>query len=155
MSASSHQEGRNTARTHNQELLLNIGFRRLGNSSLFNSGHDAYILSPGISAGEHQKYWFDVRQANLAKIGINAKAWIFLRIVPDQFAFFPMERMQPHMNPRTQEFRKNSGIVYGFHCVLDQSCNRIMVSAKSDRAATFDCELLNRAQAQCALVALR
>lgn len=134
---------------------MNIGFIRLGGSSLFSNGNGNFILSPGISAGEHQKYWFDVREANLAKIGSNAKAWVFLRIVPDLFALFPMEQMQRHMNSKTQEFRKNSGIVFGFHCVLDQSCNRIVVTAKSDRAATFDCELLDRAQAQRALAALR
>jgi hypothetical protein len=154
MSASSLQEGRNTARTHNQDLLINIGFIRLGGSSLFSNGNGNFILSPGISEGKHLKYWFDVREANLAKIGSNAKAWVFLRIVPDLFALFAMERMQRHMNPKTQELRKNSGIVYGFHCVLDKSCNRIVVAAKNDRSATFDCELLNRAQAQGALIAL-
>jgi len=153
MSDSTLQQGRNTARAHNQDLLLEIGFRRLGGSSLFGKADGTFVLSPGISAGEHQKYWFDVREANLSKIGNSAKAWVLLRIVPNWFAFFPMKRIQGHLNEKTKEVRAHSGVVYGFYCVLDEPNRRIAVTAKNDRSATFVAELLDRAQARSTLAA--
>jgi len=148
MSDSTLQQGRNTARAHNQDLLLNIGFLRLGSSNLFSNANGKYILSPGISAGIHQKYWFDVRDANLRKIGTSAKAWVFLRIVPNSFALFSIERIQGHFNKKTQDDRPNSGLVYGFHCVLDEPNRQITVIAKNDPSAKFVAELLNRVEAQ-------
>lgn len=153
MSDPTVQQGRNTARAHNRDLLLNFGFHSLSGSSLFCNGNDIYILSPGISAGEHKKYWFDIRDANLNKIGNSTKAWVFLRIVPNWFALFPMERIRRHLNKKTQDVRANSGLVYGFHCVLDEPRRRISVTAKNDRSATFVAQLLNRVEAQSTLAA--
>ena len=153
MSDSTPQQGRNAARAHNQDLLMNIGFHRLGGSSLFSNGGNTYILSPGISVGKHQKYWFDVRDANLSKIGNSTKAWVFLRIFPHWFALFPMEHIQRHLSKKTQDVRAHSGLVYGFHCVLDEPNHRITVTAKNDQSATFVAELLNRVKAQSTLAA--
>lgn len=147
------QQGRNAARHHNQDLLLNIGCRKIGSSSLFSYGDGTYILSPGISAGENQKYWFDVRDANLRNIGNSTKAWVFLRIVPDWFALFPLERIQRDLKKNMQDNRAHSGLVYGFYCGLDEPNHRITVTAKNDRSVTFVAELLNRAKAQSALAA--
>lgn len=153
MSESDVQHQRNESRNCNEDVLLDIGFCRVGNSSLFKNGAGAYILSPGISQGQQEKYWFDIRAANLQKIGQSAKAWVLLRIVPDWFVFFDTDRIRGYMNERTQDIRKNSGLVYGFYCDLDEQSQLIEITAKNDKTATFSVALLDRTKIKQALSA--
>jgi hypothetical protein len=132
-------------------VLLDIGFCRVSNSSLFKNGAGVYILSPGISQGQQEKYWFDIRDANLQKIGQSAKAWVLLRIVPDWFVFFDTDRIRGYMNKQTQDIRKNSGLVYGFYCDLDEQSQLIEITAKNDKTATFSVALLDRTKIKQAL----
>jgi hypothetical protein len=80
MSDSELQQQRNASRSCNENVLFDVGFSRVGNSSLYRKGTQAYILSPGISKGKHEKYWFDIREANLQKIGESPNVWVLLRI---------------------------------------------------------------------------
>ena len=137
------QQRRNTSRSCNEDVLLNIGFRRVGASSLFRNGAGTYILSPGISVGKHHRYWFDIRDANLQKMGERTKAWVLLRIVPSWFALFTIDRIRKHMNKKTQEIRSHSGLVYGFFCELDKPQLRITITSKSDQSSSFSNDLLD------------
>ena len=143
MPSSEVQQQRNNSRSCNEDVLLNIEFTRVGNSSLYVKGNAAYILSPGISQGLHGKYWFDIREANLQKIGRKEKAWVLLRIVPSWFALFAIERIREQMNEKTQDIRVNSGIVYGFYCNLDKHNKLIEITAKNDQSISFSVELLD------------
>ncbi len=145
------QQQRNVSRGCNEDILLDIGFSRVGSSSLYKDGTGAFILSPGISQGQHEKYWFDIRDANLQKMTNTTKAWVLLRIVPKWFAFFTIESIRGHMNEKTQDSRKNSGLVYGFYCELDEKNQRIAVTAKNDLSASFSVALLDRTQTKQAL----
>ena len=151
MSDSELQQRRNSSRNCNQDVLLNIGFRREKNSSLFKNGTGSYILSPGIGQGKHEKYWFDIRDANLEKMFNFPKAWILLRIVPAWFAFFALDSIRPHLNEKTREWRAHSGWVYGFFCELDEQNHRIKITAKNDQSASFSADLLDRTKAKQAL----
>jgi hypothetical protein len=144
MSDSELQQQRNASRSCNEDILLNVGFCRVGNSSLYRKGALAYILSPGISQGRHEKYWFDIREANLQKTGQNSKVWVLLRIVPSWFAFFPIDRIRKYMNDKTRDFRSNSGLVYGFYCELDEQNRFIRITSKNDGFSSFSTELLDR-----------
>jgi hypothetical protein len=147
MSDSELQQQRNASRSCNEDVLLDIGFCRVGNSSLYRKGTQSYILSPGISQGKHEKYWFDIREANLQKIGNSPKAWVLLRIVPSWFAFFPIVDIRKYMNKKTQDIRANSGLVYGFYSELDERNRLIKITSKNDEASSFTTELLDRAKA--------
>jgi len=144
MSESDVQQQRNESKSCNEDVLLDIGFLRVGSSSIYKNKAGVYILSPGISPGKHEKYWFDIRDANLQKIGRSAKVWVLLRIVPDWFAFFSIENIREYMNEKTQDIRKVSGLVYGFHCDIDEHTQRIKITAKNDRLATLSVDLLDR-----------
>lgn len=148
MSTSELQQQRNASRSCNEDVLLDRGFSRVGNSSLYRKGTQAYILSPGISQGKHEKYWFDIREANLQKIGESPNVWVLLRIVPKWFAFFPIDHIRKYMNNRAQDLRSNSGLVYGFYCELDEQSQRIRITSKNDESSSFNEELLDRAKVE-------
>lgn len=148
MSTSELQQQRNASRSCNEDVLLDVGFCKVGNSSLYKKGTGSYILSPGISQGRHEKYWFDIREANLQKIGKSAKVRILLRIVPSWFAFFPIDHIRSYMNNRTQDIRSNSGPVYGFYCELDEQNQLIRITSKNDESSSFSTELLDRAKVE-------
>lgn len=143
MSDSELQQRRKTSRNCNQHVLLNIGFCRVGGSSRFRNETGIYILSPGIDQGKHQKYWFDIRDSNLQKMGEITRAWVLLRIVPRWFALFAMDRIRKHLNKKTQDIRSHSGLVYGFFCELDERNHRIKITAKNDQSASFSADLLD------------
>lgn len=147
MPKSEVQQQRNESRSCNEDVLLDIGFSRVGSSSLYKNGTGAFILSPGISQGQHEKYWFDIRDANLQKMSNKTKAWVLLRIVPGWFAFFAIDSIRGYMNQKTQDIRKNSGLVYGFYCELDEKNQLIEVTAKNDMSASFSLALLDRTKA--------
>jgi hypothetical protein len=120
----------------------------VGNSSLYRKGTQAYILSPGISLGKHEKYWFDIREANLQKIGESSTVWVLLRIVPKWFAFFPIDSIRKYMNTTTYDIRSNSGLVYGFYCELDEQNRLIKITSKNDESSSFSTELLDRGKVE-------
>jgi hypothetical protein len=142
MPSSEVQQQRNNSRSCNEDVLLNIGFSRVGSSSLYMKGN-VYILSPGISKGLHGKYWFDIREANLQKVDNGEKLWILPRIVPNWFALFKIDRIHEQMNEKTQDIRANSGLVYGFYCNLDKHNKLVEITAKNDQSASFSVDLLD------------
>jgi hypothetical protein len=153
MPKSEVQQQRNESRSCNEDILVDIGFSRVGGSSLYKDGTGSFILSPGISQGQHEKYWFDIRDANLQKMTNTTKAWVLLRIVPKWFAFFTIDIIRGHMNEKTQDNRSNSGLVYGFYCELDKNNRCIAIKAKNVPSASFSVALLDRTQAKQALCA--
>ena len=148
MSTSELQQQRKASRSCNEDVLLDVGFCKVGNSSLYKKGTHSYILSPGISQGKHEKYWFDIREANLQRIGKSPKVWILLRIVPSWFAFFPIDQISKYMNEQTHDIRSNSGLVYGFYCELDEQNRRLTITSKNDESSSFSTELLDRAKVE-------
>lgn len=144
MSDSDLQKQRKASQSCNEDILTDFAFRKVGSSSLYKRGSDAFILSPGISRGRHEKYWFDIREANLNKIGSNVKAWVLLRIVPNWFVFFSIADIRKHMNQKTQDIRVNSGKVWGFYCELNEEKRTIRVVSKNDNSASFSTILLDR-----------
>jgi len=153
MSDPNLQQQRNFSRRCNENVLLDIGFNRVGSSSLYKNMTGHFILSPGISQGQHEKYWFDIRDANLRRMAKGTNNSILLRIVPGWFAFFAMDLISGYINKKTQDIRKNSGLVYGFYCELDENNQLIEITAKNDMAATFSVALLDRSMVQRALSA--
>lgn len=151
MSKSEVQQQRNESRSCNEDVLIDIGFTRVGSSSLYKNETGVFILSPGISQGKHKKYWFDIRDANLQKMSNSKKSWVLLRIVPGWFAFFDIAIIRGHLNKKTQNIRKNSGLVYGFYCELDEQSQLIKVTAKNDMSASFSLALLDRTKVKQAL----
>jgi len=144
MSDSNLQKQRTASRSCNEDILTDLAFRKIGNSSLYRKTGDTFILSPGISQGKNENYWFDIREVNLKKIGSDAKAWILLRIVPSWFAFFPLAAIRQRMNQRTQDIRVNSGKVWGFYCELNEKERTIKVVPKNDKSLPYNATLFDR-----------
>ena len=144
MSKANTQDQKSESRYANEDLLLNIGFKRIGASSVFKKGSGTYILSPGVSRGQNDKYWFDVRDANVKKMEGGKTAWVMLRIVPSSFSIFPMTHVLKRLNSSTQGIRKNSGMVCGFGCAIDQHARKIHISVNSGSMPGFSADLLDR-----------
>jgi len=138
------QKQRSASRSCNEDILTELAFRKIGNSSLYKRGSDTFILSPGVSSGQSDYYWFDIREVNLNKIGPSTKAWVLLRIVPNWFAFFSIADIRRYMNHRTQDVRVNTGKVWGFYCELNEKERTIKISSKNDRSSSFTTMLLDR-----------
>lgn len=153
MANSDLQAIRNASKMCNEDILINAGFVKVGNSSLYRKNDTLYAFSPGIGRGQHGKYWFDIRLANLQKIATvsEPRAWVLLRIVPNWFSFFTLARIQEHMKRNTQDDRAHSGKVWGFYCELDEESRNIEIFPKNQKAASFNTELLDRTRAEAAL----
>ncbi|MDP2401988.1 MAG: hypothetical protein Q8M66_08420, partial [Actinomycetota bacterium] len=102
------------SRNRNIDVLHSSGFRRIGPSSLFSNREECVVLSPGIDEGEHGEHLFDIRVANLEKMGEPLKAALLLRLDPDWFAFFKLEQLAPVLSESTQSDGSRSGALYGF-----------------------------------------
>lgn len=148
MSNVNAQDQRSVSRYANEDLLLNVGFRRIGASSVFGKGSMTYILSPGVSRGQNDRYWFDVRDANVKKMDGGMTAWVMLRIVPSSFSIFPMKYILQRLNSSTQGIRKNSGMVCGFGCIIDQHAHKIHINVNSGSMSGFSADLLDRDSAR-------
>ena len=132
------QQQRHNSQFHNEDVLLDIGFSRLGRSKVFSNETGAYIVSPGISLNQDGEYWFDISYANLRQIGSSTQAWVLVRMVPNLFAFFTIDDIRGLMNENTQE---NNRSAYGFYCNLDQQTCRI--ESKEDPNYSFTTDLLD------------
>ena len=71
-------------RYHNLEVLQDLGYRKVRNTTIFKSENE-FILSPAVAESTNGKYWFDVREVNLNQISSNSL--VLIRIVPDLFIF--------------------------------------------------------------------
>jgi hypothetical protein len=52
------------------------------------------------------------------------------------------------MNPKTQDIRSNSGLVYGFYCELDERNRLIRITSKNHESSSFATELLDRTKVE-------
>jgi len=147
------QARRNASRKCNEDILASTSFIKVGNSSLYRKNDKVYVLSPGIGKGKHEKFWFDIRLANLQKIAKapEASAWVLLRIVPNWFSFFSLGRIQVHMKNDTQDNRPHSGKVWGFYCEVFERNSTIRIFSKNQESASFTTDLLDRVGAEAAL----
>jgi len=116
---------------HNIEILNSIGYRKLGNTSIFTNGKYK-LLSPAVSCGKGGDYWFDIRQVNVDKVqGDNSS--ILIRIIPNMFIRIKLSDFTPMLSEETMRIRKNSGAVWGFYTSLNinNGSAKIVSSANS------------------------
>ena len=52
---------------HNIEVVYSVGFKKIGNTSIFKRDKD-FLISPTVSAGTTGNYWFDIRKVNIDKL---------------------------------------------------------------------------------------
>ena len=138
MSGSETQRQRESSQHWNEDLLIELGFNRIANTTIFRDSSGAAILSPGVGQN-----WFDLRQVNLDKLG-GSLIGVVLRFVPDGFAVVPLSRLQPHLNERTVRQTKTGGPTYGFRCRIDDSAGSIHLKASSDHTVSFSIAMLTR-----------
>jgi hypothetical protein len=103
-------------RDHNVEVLHDLGFSKVGNTTVFKSS-DYFILSPAVAENTAGGYWFDIREANLKRI--TSTALLFVRIVPDFFIVEKMSDIQELISPEIMDNRPNSGNVWSIHMEID------------------------------------
>ncbi|MDZ4181003.1 MAG: hypothetical protein U1E29_17520 [Coriobacteriia bacterium] len=102
------------------------------------------VLSPGIDEGEHGEHLFDIRVANLEKMGEPLKAALLLRLDPDWFAFFKLEQLAPVLSESTQSDGSRSGALYGFRCELDEPDRTVNIVSTRDESVSLSTALLDR-----------
>lgn len=112
---------RTHTRDHNIEVLHGLGFRKVGNTTVFKKGND-FILSPAVSESMNGTYWFDVREANLKRI--NEDSLLLVRIVPDLFILEELKSMPTLFTKQVMDNRPNSGNVWGIHIDIKKSSNK-------------------------------
>lgn len=135
---------RRDSRDRNIELLHENGFRRIGPSNLFRNNGGWLLLSPGVGAGEHGTYLFDIRVANLDRISEPARAALLLRIAPDWFAFIELEALQAHLTDAMLGHGPHSGPLYRFSCRLDELARTVTIVSAQDRSVSLSLDLLDR-----------
>jgi len=147
------QAQRNATRAHNIDVVTGSGYAKLGGSSLFVKP-GMYLFSPGISKGKHEKYWFDIREANVKKIEKGADVGILLRIVPNMFAYLSWADISPWLTIPFSDIRANSGRVWGFYCDIKVEATKIGVVLKSDSSKEVVVSLLTRDEAVAAIASV-
>lgn len=111
-------------RDHNLEVLQGLGYRKVRNTTVFESGND-FILSPAVAENTNGKYWFDIREVNLNHI--NSKSLLLVRIVPDLFILETIKSISSLLSKQVMDNRPNSGNVWGIHIDLKKSSNSALL----------------------------
>jgi hypothetical protein len=148
------QPRRNESRDWNVDVLLDSGLRRVPGSNLFHASSGASVLSPGVSAGQHGRWLFDVREANLAKLLDRVRGGVLLRFVPEGFAFIPFETLLPKLGREAAARGANSGVLYRFSCNFDVAPESVMLQSVSDKSLSFTLPLLDQSTVQETLLGL-
>lgn len=99
----------NTA-NHNISVLTEAGWIKQGNTTIFQKG-TARLLSPAVSENSNGKYWFDLREVNLKRVG--GKAILLVRVVPNMFVATTLDAISELVSERLKDNRPNSGNVWG------------------------------------------
>ena len=126
-----------------EEVLVGAGFSRLRNTSVFQNAHGEYVLSPGVGPGRNGRYWFDLRERNIAKLPIPATN-VLLRFVERGFAVVPLLEFKQHLNDRTRRLT-SAGPAYGFNSYFADGV--VTLRSSSDSTYSFMTKLLDRAGA--------
>ncbi len=111
-------------RDHNVEVLENLGYFRLANTSIFKNG-DNFILSPAVAESTNGKYWFDIREVNLNRITSNSP--LLVRIVPDLFILETIKSISLLLTKQVMDNRPNSGNVWSIHIDMKKSSNSAFI----------------------------
>lgn len=143
MSSLNSSEQRYISRYHHIEVITKYGFCSIEGSSLYSRDDEIFVLSPGISKGKQGKYWFDIREVVLDRIGVNTKVWGLLRIVPDWFALFPIADIYKLINQETQACSEKSGVLWRFHCYLNETERTIKIESRKNGNYSFNTSLWN------------
>tara|TARA_R110001583_G_scaffold141920_1_gene294203 strand:+ start:64 stop:507 length:444 start_codon:yes stop_codon:yes gene_type:complete len=108
-------------RNHNVEILSNLGFHKIGNTSVFQRENN-FILSPAVAENTNGKYWFDLRESNLNRINDNAV--LLVRIVPDLFILKKLSEIKELLSTKVMDNRPNSGNVWGIYIDIERSMKK-------------------------------
>ena len=131
-----------TTANHNIEVLQSVGFRKQGNTSIFNNG-ECKLLSPAVSCGQGGHYWFDIRQVNLDKIQGN-NSHILVRVIPDMFILLKLANFTSMLSEGTMRFRKNSGAVWGFYISLNTSNGNAKIISSADSSLLHPANIVKK-----------
>jgi hypothetical protein len=102
--------------SHNIEVLSELGFNKIGNTTVFHT-NNKYIISPSVAENTNGKYWFDLREVNLNRL--NSEAVLLLRIVPDLFIVQRISSLDSLLKTDVMDCRPNSGNVWGLNVKMD------------------------------------
>ncbi|MEZ9744139.1 hypothetical protein AB4320_05550 [Vibrio splendidus] len=94
---------------HNVDILLNNGFKKYKNTTLFFKG-DVSIISPAVALNQSGGYWFDLRKVNLERLTTNAS--LLVRIVPNLFVLAPLPHITELVSEELMGNRVHSGDVW-------------------------------------------
>ena len=75
----------------------------------------------GVAENTNGRFWFDLRQVNLARL--TSKAYLLVRIVPNLFVFAGMTDINSLLTTELMDNRPNSGNVWGIHLEFDKARN--------------------------------
>lgn len=120
---------------HNIDILLDIGFKKQGNTSIFIRDNNA-ILSPAVSSGKGGHYWFDLRKVNLDKVVVYNQQFFLIRIIPDMFIWLSLDDFSHMVTHTTKRERKNSGDVWGYYTSLNISSSSGNIVSTADSSLT-------------------
>jgi hypothetical protein len=105
-------------RDHNINILLEHGFKKFSNTTVFHKG-SLSIISPAVAENSAGTYWFDLRKVNLKRLSSNS--YILIRIVPNLFVLQSLEYINSLLTPALMDNRPNSGDVWGIKMGLNKN----------------------------------
>lgn len=119
-------------RDHNIGILRELGFERVGRSTIFFDGK-VRILSPAVSRNTSGTYWFDIRKVNLDRLDIS-KLILVVRIVPDRFIVENIMNIYKLFSVNLMDNRPNSGNVWGLYIDMGSvDANLFNIKAPHDK----------------------
>lgn len=107
--------------SHNIDLLNELGFNKIRNTTVFQSNEN-YIISPSVAENTNGRYWFDLREVNLNRV--NFEAMLLLRIVPNLFILQSINSIQVLLQQSVMDCRPNSGNVWSLNVKMNISSGK-------------------------------
>ncbi len=132
---------RSSVTNHNVEILNSVGFKKQSNTSIFRKG-ELYIISPAVSCGAGDKYWFDIREVNKEKIQGTKNPNLLIRVFPDMFILIKFSEFLPLLSQNLKRHRKNSGEVWGFHTLINTSTGMAKIISTADSNLSYTATIL-------------
>jgi len=103
-------------RDHNIHILLEHGFKKFSNTTVFHKGKLS-LISPAVAENSTGTYWFDLRKVNLERL--SSESYLLVRIVPNLFVFQPIESIHSLLSRDLMDNRPHSGDVWGIKMELN------------------------------------
>lgn len=130
-------------RNHNLEVLQDLGYHKVKNTTVFKSGND-FILSPAVAESKNGKYWFDIREINLSRI--NSNSLLLVRIVPDIFILETIKSISLLLSEQVMDNRPNSGNVWSIYIVLKKISNSALLYNIKNKNNEIPTKLLKKTE---------